>query len=171
MDFLRVGFDNPDSSNHPNGVKRELSKIRHRAVGTVACSIPRRRLQSLSPIIQFIQFRLESESGDPAGVGVEFQLKSESGVSSLEICRGGSPYPQACRVGCYPPVLVAVFFAYVVPSRVLVMSSRHQDAPTSPKIAQKAPSWSQHRPFFFIVDTLWRVPVELRKIKTNCITI
>ena len=55
--------------------------IRHRAEGTVACSSPRRRHQSLSPIIQFIQssssvcnrsleIQLESESPVPAEVGV-----------------------------------------------------------------------------------------------------
>ena len=90
---------------------------------------------------------------DPVAVGIavwrsswsrslQFQLESESGVSSLESCRGGPPPLLAGgRVDCYRPE---------APNSSLQPSfsrmSLHQDAPTSPKITQKAPSWSQHRP-------------------------
>ena len=81
--------------------------IRHRAVGTVACSNSRRRLQSLSPIIQSLQIQLqwESQSGDPAGVGVSSSSWSRSLESPVWSLVGGDPPPLlACtRVDCYPP--------------------------------------------------------------------
>ena len=130
--------------------------IRHRAVGTVACSNSRRRLQSLSPIIQSLQIQLqwESQSGDPVGVGASSSSCSRSLESPVPVWSfvGGDPPPCRVRVRpLLPPrsfqfLPPAVFFAYVAPSRVIVTSSCHQDAPTSPKIAQKAPSWSQHLP-------------------------
>ena len=132
--------------------------IRHRAAGTVACTMYTQGPVSSPPVFQssslpVLQFSSppvfqSSRFPDPVPVGVGVWSRSLETPSGESILRGvqGGPVRAPAWIPTSQEEALAPKFAYLASSWRSCAPSWHQDATTSPKISKKTLSWSQHLP-------------------------
>ena len=126
-----------------------IDYIRHRAAGTVACTMSTQGPVSSPPVFQSSSLPV-SRFPDPVPVGVGVwsrSLETHSGESILRGVQGG-PWRAAAWIPTPQEELPAPKFAYLASSWRSCVPSWHQDATTSPQIAKKTLSWSQHLPTY-----------------------
>ena len=118
--------------------------------GTVACSSPRRRHQSLSPIIQFIQFCLLSQGGPPT-----------SRVPSRRLLPSGNPSVRPFSPSCIILPLLAAILAHLGAGHILSKMAQHSakmgqhSLQEGPQIQTK-PSQVMNSRCFFGFRSFWK---------------